>query len=495
MFLEKCKKLFNNIKKVSRYKFWYRASRFMLERKIEESKRKYKYLFNEIPLGIIEIDNQGKITNYNNKIVEIFGNIDNKSNILNEIKHYLGDKWEAVLSGKTVSDIVEYNVSDNQQKWLSYIVKPVLISDGNKKFIITCQDITEKEQIKNKLKYLSFHDPLTGLKNRAFLNKKIYEYNSSEFFPLSILMADINGLKLANDVFGNDKGDQILIAVAKVIRDCSRSQDIAARWGGDEFLILMPNTDKEEVRTLINKISCKLKNIKVGPIKPSISFGYAVKSKIYKDISEVLKKAEEQMNKNKLEESQNAQSTIIASLKDTLSETTNETSKHCQRLRQIAIKIGKAIKLSEQELVELGLLAELHDLGKIAVSKDILHKKDILTTEEWDVIKTHTEIGYKVASSSTELSKIADGILSHHEWWDGTGYPRQLKGKEIPLLARIVAIADAFDVMTHKRAYKDEMNIDNAVKELIMGAGEQFDPELVNIFVNKVLKEDILSEN
>ena len=140
---------------------------------------------------------------------------------------------------------------------------------------------------------------------------------------------------------------------------------------------------------------------------------------------------------------------------------------------------------------ELALLGILHDIGKIAIPEVILLKPDKLTNEEWEVMKTHTEIGYRIAASSPELAHIADEILCHHERYDGTGYPQGLVGKDIPKLSRLLSIADSFDVMTHDRVYKKAMSFANAVEELKSCSGKQFDPEMVEAFLKLLYEHSI----
>jgi HD-GYP domain-containing protein (c-di-GMP phosphodiesterase class II) len=145
--------------------------------------------------------------------------------------------------------------------------------------------------------------------------------------------------------------------------------------------------------------------------------------------------------------------------------------------------------MSDSELDDLALLATLHDIGKIAIPEGIIVKPGDLSSEEWELIWKHPEIGYRIAGASPELAPIAEAILAHHEWWDGSGYPRGLKVTEIPLISRVVAIVDAYDVMTHGRPYKESVNEEEALKELQRMAGTQFDPELIAVFMNMLNEE------
>ena len=198
----------------------------------------------------------------------------------------------------------------------------------------------------------------------------------------------------------------------------------------------------------------------------------------------IVREAEDRMYSRKLLERQSISSSIISSLERTLQEKSQETEEHAFRMRELALKLGNILELSEDKLNELSLLASLHDVGKIAISNDILMKKGKLTKKEWEMMKKHTEVGYDICNSSPQLTIIADAVLSHHEWWDGSGYPQGLKGEEIPLTARIISIVDAYEVMTHDRAYKKAISESEAINELKRCSGTQFDPNLIEIFIN-----------
>ena len=163
-------------------------------------------------------------------------------------------------------------------------------------------------------------------------------------------------------------------------------------------------------------------------------------------------------------------------------------SSHWEKVKEFAILLAITIKLEPEEILKLEVGARLHDIGKINISEKILNKQAPLTSEEWELIKTHPQIGVTIVSRATELATCLPGILYHHERYDGTGYPIGLKGEEIPLEARILAIADAFAVMTTVRSYSNALSIEEALEELERGAGTQFDPNLVKSF-NFTLKQ------
>jgi len=302
--------------------------------------------------------------------------------------------------------------------------------------------------------------------------------------PLGLIIADVNGLKLINDALGHLEGDKILIRAAEILRKSCRQKDIISRWGGDEFIILMPQCDRATALRIFRRIKNSFISIDSLSILINISLGLAIQYHLDRDIRNVIKEAEEKMYRHKLLESRSTRSSFIKSLEKTLWGRSHETEEHCQRMQEMAEKMGRTFKLTESELDNLKLLATLHDIGKIAIPSSILDKSEKLSPDEWETIKNHPEIGYRIAISSPELAPIAEGILHHHECWDGSGYPLGLRGEKIPLISRIIAIADAYDVMINGRPYKEAISEEEALAEIERCAGTQFDPELVRKVVS-----------
>ncbi|MBA7508847.1 hypothetical protein ES705_00780 [subsurface metagenome] len=356
-----------------------------------------------------------------------------------------------------------------------------LLIDG---ISILIANFFEKRKTEEKLKYISFHDKLTGLYNRFYLEEEIARLDTKRQLPISIVMGDLNALKLINDAFGYRQGDRLLIKMAKILKKCFREEDIIARWGGDEFVILLPKTTEEDAVKLVERIREDCQKTTGQKIPVSISIGISTKTRKSQNIQDITKKAEDRMYQNKLTESRSIQSSIISSLEITLWERSHETEKHGERLKELALKLGRVVRLAPNELDELSLLSTLHDIGKIGIEDSILTKPGKLTEKEWVAMKRHPEIGYKIAQSSPQLLQIADGILYHHERWDGTGYPHGLTGENIPLISRIVAIADAYDIMTRSRLYKKAVSKKKAIEELKRCSGTQFDPKLVDKLID-----------
>lgn len=334
-----------------------------------------------------------------------------------------------------------------------------------------------------KIQYMSLHDSLTGLYNRLFFEEELKRLDTERQLPLSLIVGDINGLKLVNDVFGHQKGDDFISLIARILKDNCRKEDIITRWGGDEFAILLPKADEAIANEVCSRIKKACNEVDSDTIKPSIALGVSSKKNINKNMNQVFKEAEHKMYRNKMDEGKISRSSIVTSLEKTLWEKSYETEDHARRLSKMSTLIAKRLKLTNNQIEQLKLLSSLHDIGKIAIPQSIIKKEGKLTSKDWEIIKSHPEIGYRIAHTSAEFGKIADLILTHHERWDGQGYPRNLKGEKIPIVARILAVVDAYDVMTQGRPYQKFRTKEDAIAELKRCAGSQFDPYIVEIFI------------
>jgi len=354
---------------------------------------------------------------------------------------------------------------------------------------VIISDITERKQTEEKILYLSNHDYLTGVYNRRYYEEALVGIDREENLPLSLVISDVNGLKLINESFGHALGDELLKKVAEVIVKECRDQDVVARLSGDEFIILLPQTDESQTAKIVKRMRASAREQSVGAINFSISFGYQTKTDTNENIHDILKNAEDNMYRHKLYESSSIKNKTIDLIMNTLYEKSSREMLHSQRVSEICEKIALKMNFDQDDISQVKAAGLIHDIGKMGIDEKILNKPGGLDADEWKKIQRHPEIGYRILSSSNEFSELAKYVLEHQERWDGKGYPKQLIREEISIQARIIGVADAFDAMTCDRAYRKGLSVDEAVAEIKKCAGTQFDPEVANVFIEKVLIE------
>lgn len=369
---------------------------------------------------------------------------------------------------------------DGKQRFIEDSASPIIDQNGVLAgVVLVFRDATEKRLEREQMIRIGLTDQLTQVHNRRGYEQLLKQFDREKRFPVSFMIADVNGLKLANDAFGHDMGDDLLIRVATVLKQGSKPADAVVRLGGDEFVVLMPETPLEESEQIMATLQQKMNAERIGPLPVSVSFGVSVKRSSETDSGMVLRQAESRMYKGKMIESPRVKREIIDRLLAYQHEKYPMEKIHAERVELLSDMLARAASVAEEEIAVIRKIARYHDIGKIAIDQKLLQKDQALDEEEWFDVRRHAEVGYNLLRSVPDLYDIANGVLYHHERWDGTGYPRGLSGEDIPLGSRIVALCDSYEAMVGPRSYGTPRSHMDAISEIQSCGGTQFDPNLV----------------
>lgn len=469
---------------------------------LAQSEERFRTMFEEAPMGIGIFDAlNGKAMQLNARYAEIVGRTRDEvltmdwrlyshPEELEENLHRVELLMENKISGFSMDK--RFIRPNGEEVWVNMTVTP-FHSKTQKEHCHLCmiEDITSRKKAEEEITYLSYYDPLTGLYNRRFYEEELKRINTSRNLPITLVLADVNGLKLTNDAFGHALGDNLLKNIAQVFKKECRTEDVIARIGGDEFVFLLPKTDGNEAQRIIERINNSISEKQREKIICSVSFGWATKHYLKEDIRKIFMRAEDFMYRNKLSESTSMRNETIKLITKTLYQKNRREQLHCERVSKLCELIGNAMRLSPDTVRELKMAGLLHDIGKIGIDENVLNKRGKLSELEWSDMKRHPEIGYHILRSVNEFAPIAKYVLHHHERIDGNGYPRQLKDEEIPMQSKIISIADAYDAMTSHRPYREDLSLSEVVAEFKNNAGSQFDSEILKIFIDQILKQRI----
>jgi len=397
-------------------------------------------------------------------------------------------------------------------------------------------------------------DGLTGVKTHRFLMEALsseWKRSTRANRPLALVLMDLDHFKFVNDFYGHLEGDVVLQRVGHILEQNCRRSDVVARYGGDEFVILMPETSVEQARQLANKLRgwiasdplLRDKNITASfgiaafpvhgatpqeliQIADSSMYlskhqgGNSVSSAEQGDLSErkrwkkdvleaylgvTLKRLFatgpeafeeiyrrlEQFTRSLYEQSADAPADAlppvvvetVTSLAFAIDAKDHYTQGHSQKVAAYSVMIAQALGLSQADIEEIRLAGLLHDIGKVGIPEAILNKSGPLDASEWETMKTHTDLGARILEPLRPMVRIREMVRHHHEFYDGSGYPKRLEGEQIPHGARVIAVADAYDTITSERTYKKARTPEDAFAELERCATNQFDPEIVRVFV------------
>lgn len=350
--------------------------------------------------------------------------------------------------------------------------------------LIIIRDMTERVQLEKKLREMAERDSLTKLYNRLYFEERLNRYEGIEARHFSIILIDIDGLKIFNDTLGHLYGDMLIISTAEMINSLFGDTGCVARVGGDEFAIILEGLSQQLIEDKLIKLKKMLAehNDMSDTLKISISSGYSYIGNGRVNTKWMFQEADNNMFQNKLLKESSNRSSLVKTLMKALEARDFITEGHAERMESNTVKMGEYLKLPQNQMDRIKLLVKFHDIGKVGIPDVILNKPSRLTEEEWKIMKTHSNIGKRIAEASTELEEIANLILLHHERWDGKGYPLGIEGMNIPIECRILSIVDAYDAMTNDRPYRKALPLSVAEQQLDEGSGTQFDSELVRVF-------------
>lgn len=466
--------------------------RDLTETELRRQKGYFAQLFENSPESIAILDSTGKIVAVNRQFVQLFQYEEQ------EIKGVSIDELtvppalraqglhvsEVMDSVKFVQDETVRRRKNGSLVDVQVIAYPIVVDGGAVGTYVIYRDISGRKAAERALEYMTYHDGLTGVYNRGYFDRRLEAIAAGSRESWGILVLDVDGLKLVNDSFGHAKGDELLKTAAMLIKETAPDRAIVARMGGDEFGLLLPQAAERDLRRLVENLRNRI--MQFNDAKPdfavSLSMGFSL-AEGGGNIVEALQEADSRMYKEKLHRSQSARSAIVRKLMQALHARDFITEGHGDRIQVMIEQLIGRMGMVNFRLQELRLFAQFHDLGKVGIPDGILFKSGPLDKKEMEIMRRHSEIGYRIAIASPELSQIADWILKHHEWWNGQGYPIGLAGTEIPVECRVLAICDAYDAMISERPYRKALTPEAALAEIERNSGTMFDPDIAGVFV------------
>lgn len=475
-----------------------------LEENVRERSEELRLILDSTAEAIYGIDTNGKCTFCNRSCLELLG-YEKQEDLLGkdmheQIHHTKRDGTPfriedckiscSIKQGKgfEASDEVFWR-ADNTSFDVEYHAYPQIKDGVVVGGVITFMDITDRKKKEDEIKFLSCHDTLTGLNNRRCFEENYVKIDTSANLPISLIFADINGLKMTNDIFGHSAGDKLIKKSAEILQGACREQDEIARIGGDEFVIILPKTGKEEAQRIVNMIREGFADARIEAIKCSISLGCDTKTVISQPLEEVMTNAENEMYKDKTLNRQTINKDIIDTIVETLHGKSPREEEHSIRVSELCGIMAAALGLSEAKIDKSKRAGYLHDIGKITLYEDLLHK-ELLTEQDINEMRQHSVVGYRILNLFDDTLDLAEYVYGHHERWDGKGYPRGLKGEQIPLIARIIAIAETYDRVAGRDGIPKQDRKRTALDAIREGAGTQFDPEKAEVFIRIMEQEN-----
>ena len=412
-----------------------------------------------------------------------------------EYRQYLYQRRnEAIQENRIHKDEYMITTSAGEQRWVFEQLQGIYDASGQLVVVEgLVSDITKSKEKDYEILKMQYHDPVTGINNRRFFEASCRNLDRIDRLPVTVVVVKVSGLRLVKEALGQSVRDELMVSVSQIITRCCKDKDVVAVTGEDEFTVLLPESDYDQACNLIQQIRMQMKvskdkiYSKTGLITGF--FGCATKKNKHELLCDVVHQAEKNLYfPCEGEQKHHAAFPNIYSSQRFMRRQISERS---ARVHKLCHYLGLRFNLDEDEMNRLKMLSMVHNIGLAEVSSNILLKQGKLTRDEWAVIKMHPEIGYRIALASAELACVAEEILYHHEWWNGAGYPKGLKGEEIPFLSRILAVADAYDAMTNERPYRFALSKEKAIEEIKMYAGIRFDHSVVRMFLHVIQEEGL----
>ena len=451
-----------------------------------------KNVINAIPYIISYKDINGNLTGCNKAFEKFVGR---------DELNLLGEKYkENCLEKELVLEIANkdgnnlkkknkrlYEIQYENNKVMKVEKFPLKDSEGKIIGVVgLSEDISEDKKFQNKIIEESYKDKTTGLYNRNYFEKIAVEIDKNFNGKLILIMGDSDALKLVNDSLGHLEGDRYLRDLSRIILEVVNKRGDVIRWGGDEFIILIPNATIEDAKEVTERINYLCRNNDSSPIPISLSMGYSYREENNKTLDKMIEEAENEVYKEKLIKSEKTKKRLFEYIQKSLMEKCCESEEVRKRKHILIQKICEELNLTKKEIEDIQLASDLCSIGMIAIPDNIAKKNiDELTDKESEILKTHPDKGYRIVKSYPEIAKVSKIILTHHEDYNGKGYPLGLAGEDIPLGARMIRIIEDYNYYLKFDNKITKKDIEIKIKSQ---SYEKYDPKLVKVFL-KVISE------
>lgn len=454
---------------------------------LEAKENHLQLILNSAAEGIYGIDRQGRCTFINVSGLKMLGYDQPEAligkNIHQLIHHSYKDgrpypeKECKMLSTFSrgekihVSDEVFWR-SDRTPLEVEYFSYPQVNAQGVVGAVVTFVDITRRNKLEEEMRFISFHDALTGLYNRRYFEAELSRLEGSRSMPISIIVADINGLKMTNDVFGHEAGDRLIKTFSEVLRHVCRNEDVIARIGGDEFAVVLPNTPAEGAQSVVERVQAELKKLDHMEFIVSATMGMAVKTEVDKSLKDVHKEADDEMYRLKIDARLIFERESLHHLLNQLYRQKPQLKRHHQLTAHAAVQLARSHQRSVQEVKYLEEGAQIHDIGMVGLEMPLKH---------------HSERGYLIVKSLPRYAHLAHMIRYHHAHWDGSGYPTGLAGEKIPQQGRMLAVSNMYATLFESMPGQDEVQHGKRIERMMALSGRVLDPSMVHRFIAEVI--------